>query len=249
MADLDAALASGSLPLLLGTAVGLGFLHSVMGPDHYVPFVMMARAQDWSRSKTMMVTFLCGVGHVGSSAVIGAGLAVAGMALAGWQESRWAAWHESRGSLAAWILMGVGAAFMVWGTVRAARCRRHSHVHAHEDGTIHAHEHNHRGAHMHVHESRVRSVTPWVLFAVFVLGPCESLIPLMLAAWAAAGLGGAVLVVTGFSVATILTIMGAVGLLLLGISRVPFGTLDRWATPVAGLSLVLCGAAIQWLGL
>jgi ABC-type nickel/cobalt efflux system permease component RcnA len=229
--------------------MALGFLHTILGPDHYVPFVMMAKAQNWSRLKTAVVAFVCGLGHVGSSVVIGAALTAAGMALTEWEGSKWAAWQEARGSLAAWLLMGVGAAFLAWGVIRALRGRAHAHLHVHEDGTRHTHEHDHTVAHIHVHESGERRVTPWVLFVIFVFGPCESLIPLMLAAWAVTGLGGTVLVASVFSATTILTILGAVGVLMMGISRVPLGRLDRWSTAVAGLSLVLCGAAIQWLGL
>ena len=81
------------------------------------------------------------------------------------------------------------------------------------------------------------------------MGPCESLIPLMLAAWALAGLGGTLLVAGAFSAVTVLTIVGTVGMLMLGTSRIPLGKLDRWSTAAAGLSLGMCGVAIHWLGL
>jgi ABC-type nickel/cobalt efflux system permease component RcnA len=249
MVDLDTALEAGNLPILLWTAMALGFLHTILGPDHYVPFVMMAKAQNWSRLRTAVVTFLCGLGHVGSSVAIGAVLAAAGMAFTEWEGSEWASLHEARGGLAAWLLIGVGAALFIWGAMRALRGHTHTHVHVHEDAMIHAHEHDHTGAHMHVHESKVRHLTPWVLFTIFVFGPCESLIPLMLASWAVAGLGGTVLVASTFSVVTILTILGTVGVLTMGISCIPLGKLDRWLTALAGLSLVLCGVAIRWLGL
>ncbi len=45
---------------------------------------------------------------------------------------------------------------------------------------MHAHEHTHDGEHAHVHESESSSITPWVLFVIFVLGPCEPLIPLLM---------------------------------------------------------------------
>ncbi|MHC4600008.1 MAG: sulfite exporter TauE/SafE family protein [Planctomycetota bacterium] len=249
MVDLNSALESGNLSVLLGTAAALGFLHTILGPDHYVPFVMMAKAQKWSRRKATIITFLCAVGHVASSVAIGAGLAAAGMAVTRWEGSGWASWHESRGGVAAWLLMGVGAAFLVWGLVRALRGRTHTHVHVHEDGEDHLHEHDHRGDHLHAHESKVKRLTPWILFTLFVFGPCESLIPLMLAAWASAGWGGAALTAGVFSATTILTVMGSVGVLLFGISLVPLRGLERWSTAAAGLSLVLCGAAIHWLGL
>lgn len=252
MIEFGAMMESGSLPPLLWTALALGFLHTILGPDHYIPFVMMAKAQNWTRSKTALISFLCGLGHVVSSVIIGVILATAGMAFSEWEGSGWSAWHESRGSLAAWLLMGAGAAFFVWGVIRALRGHTHTHVHVHDDGTNHHHEHNHTERHMHIHndkKNKVKRVTPWVLFIIFIFGPCESLIPLMLAAWAITGLGGTVLVAGVFSAITILTIMVAVGLLLMGVSRIPLGRMDRWSTAVAGLSLVLCGAAIQWLGL
>ena len=249
MADLSTALDSGSLSVLVATAIALGFFHTVLGPDHYVPFVMMAKAQRWSLLKTTVVSGLCGLGHVGSSVIIGFLLAVGGMAFTEWHGSRWAGWHDARGSIAAWLLIGVGAGLLLWGVHSALRGRKHTHAHLHEDSETHAHEHDHSAEHMHVHETKVRSLTPWVLFTIFVLGPCESLIPLMLAAWALTGMGGTGLVASAFSVVTIRTIVGVVLALMLGLSRINFGKLERWSTALAGLSLGLCGAAIQWLGL
>src|SRR5437879_4637524 len=66
-------------PLTLA-AMSIAFFHTVLGPDHYVPFVAMSRAGRWSLAKTTIVTLLCGIGHVGSSAilgVVGVGLGVA----------------------------------------------------------------------------------------------------------------------------------------------------------------------------
>ena len=247
--DLHAALESGSLSLLLWTALALGALHTILGPDHYVPFVMMANAQKWARRKTLLVTTLCGLGHVGSSVIIGAVLALGGMLATQWGESRWAAWHDARGDVAAWLLMGLGVAFLLYGIIRALRGRTHSHAHVHPDGTVHSEPHDHTHGHMHVHDAKVKRLTPWVLFTIFIFGPCESLIPLMLAAWAVAGPGGAALVALTFSLSTMVAILAMVWVLLPGVSRIPLGKADRWSTAVAGLSLVLCGAAIHWLGL
>ncbi|HEX7375587.1 MAG TPA: hypothetical protein VF278_00670, partial [Pirellulales bacterium] len=48
-------------------ALSIGFLHTLFGPDHYIPFVAMSRVGGWSRSKTLLITLLCGLAHVGSS--------------------------------------------------------------------------------------------------------------------------------------------------------------------------------------
>ena len=44
-----------SLNLLAGTAA-IAITHTLLGPDHYLPFVMMAHAGRWSRTKTAWVT-------------------------------------------------------------------------------------------------------------------------------------------------------------------------------------------------
>lgn len=264
--DLDAALNAGGLPLLVWTAAALGFLHTLLGPDHYLPFVMMAKAHAWTRRKTFWVTLACGLGHVFSSVLIGLALIGLGTAWTQWQGSSWAALQDVRGSVAAWLLIGVGAALAVWGVVRALRKQPHNHAHAHATGEVHVHGHTHHAEHMHAHghepavarpkpehahdpEQKVRRLTPWVLFTIFVFGPCESLIPLMLASWATAGIVGSGLVVGAFALSTVATIGLAVSVLLLGASRLRLGGLTRWSTALAGASLVLCGAGIQFLGL
>ncbi len=59
------------ITILLFTAASIGFLHTLTGPDHYLPFIVMAKARNWNTGKTLGITFLCGVGHVGSSILIG----------------------------------------------------------------------------------------------------------------------------------------------------------------------------------
>ena len=73
-----------SLPVLVATAASLAFVHTITGPDHYLPFIMIGRARRWSLSRTALLTLLCGVGHVGSSILIGpAGIVIflSGMAI------------------------------------------------------------------------------------------------------------------------------------------------------------------------
>lgn len=234
----EEALQTGSIVTLVVTAASLGFMHTIFGPDHYVPFVMMSKAQGWSRKKTALITFLCGLGHVSASVVIGLVLVGIGMVATNWGESRWAAFHEMRGSVAAWLLMGLGAAYFVWGVVQAKRNKPHAHAHVHEDGEVHKHGHTHTKAHMHAHTSPGKQLTPWILFTIFIFGPCESLIPLMLGAWAVAKTSGVLLVTAAFSITTIITILVAVAILLGGISLVPLGKLERYTHALAGLSLV-----------
>jgi len=147
--------------ILCGTAAALGFVHTLLGPDHYLPFIVMNRARKWSAAKTAWITFACGVGHVLSSVVLG----LIGIAF-GVAVMKLEAFEAFRGNLAAWALIGFGFAYAGWGIHRGVRNRPHTHLHLKGD---------------HSHESAVKAnITPWILFTIFVLGPCEPLIPLLM---------------------------------------------------------------------
>ena len=66
-----------SIALLSVTAISIGFVHTILGPDHYLPFIVLSQAKKWTLKKTMFITFFCGLGHVLSSVVLGlVGIAV-----------------------------------------------------------------------------------------------------------------------------------------------------------------------------
>lgn len=96
--------------ILAGTAASIGFAHTVLGPDHYLPFIVIGRARQWTLPRTLFISFLCGLGHVLSSVVIG----LVGIAL-GIAIFRLEGIETFRGSLAAWLLIGFGLAYSVWG--------------------------------------------------------------------------------------------------------------------------------------
>ncbi len=227
------------------TALSIGTVHTLIGPDHYLPFIVMARARKWSMRYTLAVTTICGIGHVLGSLVLGF-LAIA----LGWSLTGVGALEGLRSELAVWLLIGFGVAYSVWGLRAAVRNRPHRHLHSHYDGTVHDHVHGHRGEHAHAHEvssagSATRSLTPWFLFTVFVLGPCEALIPLLMIP-AAAGSTLSVLFVAGvFGLSTVLTMAACVALGYLSLSRLSLDPFERYAHAFAGLSLVVCGVAIR----
>jgi len=228
---------------LLTTAVVIGLVHTLAGPDHYVPFIAMARARDWSASKTVVITALCGVGHVGGSILLGAIGIGLGVAL-GWMESV----ESVRGSIAGWLLLGFGLAYTAWGFWRALRNREHSHWHGHANGTVHDHEHGHHGAHAHAHGAtgKGRSVTPWVLFVIFVFGPCEALIPVLMVPAAEGAWWGVAVVAGVFGLVTIATMTMMVLAGYYGLARLSVGPLERYSHVLAGLALVACGLAVRF---
>lgn len=229
---------------LIITAFSLGFIHTLFGPDHYLPFVMMSWARKWSGLKTALITFLCGVGHVGSSVVLG----LIGVAL-GVAVGKLEIVESVRGNIAAWLLIAFGLVYFVWGLRRAYQKKAHSHSHIHVD-TEHEHLHEHHKEHAHVHDETVKpSITPWVLFTIFVFGPCEPLIPILMYPAAKNSLFGMIMVTLVFSTATIGTMLTVVMLARKGVSFVKFSSLQRFTHAIAGATICLCGLAIQFLGL
>ncbi len=230
---------------LMGTAATLGFLHTLVGPDHYVPFIAMARAGRWTRAKTIVVTIMSGLGHVGSSVLIGFLGILIGSALAQLE------WIEGmRGQVAAWLLTGFGLAYLVWGLHRALRKREHSHTHAHADGETHMHTHSHLHGHIHPHsQGGGASITPWVIFSIFVFGPCEPLIPILMYPAAIHSTGGIALVAAVFAITTIATMLVMVFLGLAGIEILPLHRVERYMHALAGAIIALSGLSILFLGL
>ncbi len=233
------------IALLCWTAASIGLVHTALGPDHYLPFVMMGKVRKWSLAKTTWITFLCGIGHVMSSVVLG----ILGVYL-GAEVMKLEALEAYRGTLAAWLLIGFGFAYFVWGIHRALKNKTHSHLHAHDNGIVHDHPHKHTADHAHVHDKKVgRELTPWILFTIFVLGPCEPLIPLLMYPAAKSSITGMFLVVGVFAFATITTMIAIVWFSSWGIGFAKLGKLERFTHAIAGGTICFSGLAIMFLGL
>jgi nickel/cobalt transporter (NicO) family protein len=233
------------LQILLITAASIGFIHTIIGPDHYVPFIVMAKSQHWSIAKTSLITFLCGIGHVLSSVVLG----FIGMAL-GIAVHKLEVVESFRGNLAGWALIAFGFAYMIWGIWRAIKNRPHKHSHLHADGSRHSHDHGHHDSHAHMHESPQKAnITPWILFTVFIFGPCEPLIPILMYPAAQNSFFGLIMVTSVFAIVTIGTMLGVVLVSIFGINFLPMQKLERYTHVLAGAAIFLCGVSIQFLGL
>lgn len=233
----------GSAALLL-TACFIGVTHTLMGPDHYLPFVALGKARKWSLRWTLLITFLCGVGHVAGSVALGAiGLA------AGWSLGGLEAIESFRGEIAAWLLIILGLLYIAWALTRRGRSHSHTHWHAHADGDVHNHEHTHQADHAHPHPTGAgirNTTTAWSLFIIFVLGPCEAFIPLLL--FPAFQQNGQLAIATTvvFAVSTIATMMASVAFLSMGLRLFPANALSRHGHVLAGFTIFACGAAIHF---
>ena len=348
MPDSDVTLAA-----LTGTALATAVLHTIAGPDHYLPFIAIARSRKFSLMRALFWTLVCGIGHVGSALALAAAFLLFAKFISEarleWLEE-WrgdiAAWalilmgagiflhalycrwknkprvhrhvhldgtvtvhthgavqehpHDGLGSeshecgepdpgaqeavrrsfnilslciflvggllcllpliflekqaeenggngqnILSWALFGLGAAVIVYGFYDHWRRRPHRHKHVHADGTVTVHTHD--AGHDHSHSDE-KGLSFWVIFIIFVLGPCEALLPILTAS-AVLGAASVVLIAIVFSVATIMTMMTAVALGVLGLNVLRFDFLERFAPEIAGITVMLCGIAIAFLGL
>jgi sulfite exporter TauE/SafE len=217
-------------PVLASGAVTVGVLHTVLGPDHYLPFVAIGAARRWSRGKLLAVTALCGTVHIGASfaiALVVGGLMGLGVSrveeVLGWQ-----------GAAVAWSLVVLGLGYAAWGLLRP-----------------HRHRHMPDGSHLPEGLSAPdttpapgRDVTIWALVLIFAFGPCEAMIPLVMLPSAQGSLAGIALVLVLFGTSTVLTMTAMVAVLHAGVRLLPTDRLARAAHPLAGAVIALCGVAI-----
>lgn len=158
----------------------VGVLHTLAGPDHWLPFVELARERRVDRRRLSSLVLLCGSLHCLSSVL----LAMLGVAF-GAALTSITGLNEARGILAGLALMLLGILLLF------PRGLRETHAHPRRTGF-------------------------WMVM-VFVLGPCEWLVPFAMAAATRHGSAGLVAVSLSFSLATVATMLcatlSAVGIL------------------------------------
>lgn len=210
------------MTVLLASAVSVAFFHS-LAPDHWLPFVALAKSSRWKIPHLAGIATLAGIGHVTSSLLIG----VIGLG-AGWAVHRMEGVEAFRGSVAIWLLIGFGMAYALWGLKHAQH--PHPHLSVQDAVKIYA----------------ARRV--WILFAVLVFGPCEPLIPLMFLAYKE-GTAAVWITAAVFSLVTIGMIVGQSVLSYAGVRWIHVHWMERYAHALAGLVIVLTGLAVLLLGI
>jgi sulfite exporter TauE/SafE len=231
---------SPELEVLMIAAVTISFLHTVAGPDHYIPFIALSKSRGWKFSKTLAWTIICGCGHVWSSVLLGLG----GAAL-GWSLSK-VRWLETvRGGLAGWTLLGFGLVYSVWGVIRAQRNRKHKHFDVYDDGSVYVFEHDHNRT---VTPKERHSVTPWVMFIIFLLGPCEPMIPLLCFPAAKNSFYGMLLLIIVYTVFTLATMILMVTMGYYGFSFLKTNNMERYMHALGGFTILICGAGMVLMG-
>ncbi len=230
------------LLLLSITAASLGFIHTVLGPDHYVPFIVLSRARKWTVSKTMWITFIAGVGHIGGSVVLGIGGVALGVGL-----NKLVFIESVRGEIVGWMLMAFGGTYAIYGVFKYLKDGGHNHL---PDFLIpkKIRQMKHDVSHSMEEKEDNTKLTPWILFIIFVFGPCEVLIPMLIFPAAEKNIAGVISVTLFFGTTTILTMMLLVYLGHFGSSLVRLKPYEKYMHLIAGLVILLSGIGMHFLG-
>lgn len=224
--------------LLFGTAVAISLIHTVSGPDHYLPFIALSKARNWSLATTLGWTIVCGIGHIVSSLLLG----VIGITM-GWTLSatNWLAYV--RGGLAGWAMFCIGLVYLGYALVQLHRRKSHRHFDIYDDGVF-VYEHKHQAISLPLQRT---NVTPWVMFIIFVLGPCEPLLPLLFYPAAQHSWFSIALLICVFTICSLVAMVSMVVLGYFGYSLLNTNRLEKYVHIIAAITVLMCGTGLLWL--
>lgn len=230
---------STTLYALAITAITISFFHTASGPDHYLPFIVLSKSRKWSMSKTVFLTIICGLGHVLSSVVLG----LIGVYL-GWQLNKISWLQDVRGNVSSWALFIFGLIYLIYGLWQALRNKPHKHFDVMGDD-VYVFQHTHGEVVM--PQNRVK-VTPLVLFAIFVMGPSEPLIPLLFFSGTQRSMPEVITLISAFTICTVITMLAMVLLGVYGYNLLNTEKLERYVHAIGGAVVTVCGAGMLFLG-
>lgn len=117
-------------PAIATTGFTVAFLHAAI-PTHWLPFVLVGRAQHWSHARTLAVVALAGLGHVSLTTVLGVAVVWLGISV-----------NARMGNAFPWLAGGALLALGGYYLWRQWRGKGHSHL-------LGGHDHHHAGGHGH----------------------------------------------------------------------------------------------------
>lgn len=209
---LSADLAQPVIVSLLGGGFIASALHAAL-PTHWLPFVLVGRAQDWRLRRVLMVVVLAALAHVMTTAIVGAVVAGAGVAL-----DRWL--HGVLPHLSSALLFLFGAFYLAryWHRTTVPDCKGCEHD-----------------------EPKVSDrAAVWGLVVLMAASPGEVLLPLYLTT-ATHGVGVFLALTAGFVLGTIAGMVVLTSLAMAGYSVLRLEKWARYEGVVLGASLILLG--------
>ncbi len=212
---------------LVATTIITAVVHTLI-PDHWLPFVLVSRAERWSPRRTISVTAASALLHVVVSIALGILIVVlgrgAGQAVMGFA--------EEIESMTGWLLVIFGLAYMGWFLLRGG------HVHSFGMHPHHAPDDPDPPA------TERRALTGYALAFIVGFNPCILVVPIV---YGAARLGRLTLlaVALAFAVTTVITMVGATLIGHHGTSRLTSPFLTRYGEALSGGLIALTGLALM----
>lgn len=196
------------------TGFTIAFFHAAL-PTHWLPFVLVGRAQGWRAAKVLAVAGLAGLGHVLFTIALGLALTGAGLAIA---PRLGELFPRAVGAL----LIGLGLFYLG----RQFFGRPHSH-----------------GAEAGRFSGRSQATAVVGLILVLTFSPCEAFLPVFLAN-VQYGWGGFALLSLILMVGTGLAMMLFTSLCLAGADWLKLERLERYEAALVGVVLCVLGVFV-----
>jgi len=224
------------VPILIA-GFSVAFFHAAI-PTHWLPFVLISRAQRWGTAKTLGITALAGGGHVLFTAFLGLVIVWLGIKL-----------DEKIGHLFPFVAGGALICAGLFYLIKYLRGESgHSHVHGHHHGHGHSHQHagvgepkNITGGVIGLQSNRIgRSDRAAILslLAMLTFSPCESFVPVYVSG-ISFGWSGFLILTLILSVGTLLGMMVFTWLTLMGMRKIELKFIERFENLFTGI--LLCG--------
>ena len=197
---------------LLGGGFVAAALHAAL-PTHWLPFVLVGRAQGWGLRRVITVAILAALAHVLTTALVGGVVAVAGVAL-----DRWL--HGVLPHLSSALLFLFGAFYLAryWHRTTVPDCKGCEHD-----------------------EPKVSDRAAfWGLLALMAASPGEVLLPLYLTT-ATHGVTVFLALTAGIALGTIVGMAVLTSLAMAGYSVLRLERWARYESVVLGASLIILG--------
>lgn len=228
------------LTTVAATGFTVAFFHAAI-PTHWLPFVLVARARQWGRPKTLAVTTLAGLGHVALTSALGLAIAWFGFQI------------EEKVESFSWFAGGLLLVFAAFYLVRQWTGR--GIMHHHPPGSHHhADEHcGHERDNSHWQEEMKDTALvstragEWAaisgLFVMLTLSPCEAFLPVYLSG-VQFGWRGFIVLSVILAVATLAGMTIFTWLALIGFDRFRLKTFEKYEAGLLGVLFAILGVLI-----
>jgi hypothetical protein len=235
---------SAVLTKVAATGFTVAFFHAAI-PTHWLPFVLVSRARHWSRTKTLAVAALAGLGHVALTSLLG--LAIA------WFGFRFDARHERLFPVIAGGILLAIALFYFWRQWRGGVVHHHVLGAAHHPSEQcgHAADRSHWDEELQdsplvsARSSDAAAISG--LLVMLTLSPCEGFLPVYLSG-VQFGWHGFFVLSLILAVGTLAGMMLFTGLTLVGLAKVEVKHLERYEAGLLGGIFALLGVVVLVFG-